>query len=357
MGDPGAARDNDVPPGKPMLVAVTGASGYIGSHVVKVLLERGHSVRGVVRDVSNTKKIDPLRAIADEVGGTLDLFSADLLDPGSHDEPFSGCDWVCHVAASVRLQAKDPQREIVDVAVHGTRNVLESANRASTVRRVVLTSSVAAVMSDDQPADHVFTEADWNRTARLSVDPYFLAKTLAERAAWAYHETLPADERFALVALNPAVVMGPLHTRAHNRSSPNTLRDLMRGKMPACPRLHMGLVDVRDVADAHARALENPEAHGRYLLQADGLWLRDMARTLKAHYPQYKIPTRQMPDLLLYAAALVDKRLSLRWLRRNVGRVIRVDTTRSRDELGVHYRPIDETLLDTADSFVRLGLV
>jgi nucleoside-diphosphate-sugar epimerase len=339
-------------------VAVTGATGYVGSHVVEALLSHGYRVRAVVRDPGAADRTAHLRALARDLDReeALDLAPGDLLQPGSYNEALNGCEGVAHVASSVRLRARDPQREIVDVAVEGTRNVLESARRAGTVRRVVLTSSVAAVTSDDRSPHHVFTEADWNTTARLDVDPYPLAKTRAERAAWDLARSLPDEERFALVALNPVVVMGPLKVRTHNRSSPNMLRDLVTGKMPGCPRFFLNLVDVRDVALAHVRALERPEAQGRYLLHAEGLWMQEMARLLKPHFPELPIRTRRLPDLALYVAALFDKRLSWRWLRKSLGSVTRVDAARSREELDLEYRPVERTLVDTCRSFVDLGL-
>jgi nucleoside-diphosphate-sugar epimerase len=337
------------------LVAVTGATGYVGSHVVEALLERGYRVRAVVRNPDDAERTAHLRALGREREPRLELAAGDLLQPGSYDEALRGCAWLAHVASSVRLSARDPQREIVDVAVEGTRNVLEAAHRAGTVRRVVLTSSVAAITGDDAPPHHVFTEAEWNTTASLA-EPYPLAKARAERQAWDWWEAQPPAERFALVALNPVVVMGPLKVRAHNRSSPNMLRDLVTGKMPGCPRFFLNLVDVRDVATAHVRALEQPEARGRYLLHAEGLWMQEMARLVRPHFPALPIRTRRLPDLALYAAALFDKRLTWRWLRRNLGEVTRVDATRSKKELGLEYRPIEQTLVDTCQSFVELGL-
>lgn len=338
-------------------VAVTGATGYIGSHVVRTLLEHGHHVRAVVRDPGNTENVAHLASLAPQGTPPPELVPGDLLQPGSYDDALAGCDWVCHVASSVRLSAKDPQRVIVDPAVEGTRNVLTSARKAGSVKRVVVTSSIAAVAGDNQPEHHVFTEADWNDTATLERDPYFLAKTLAERAAWDFVRTLPDGSRFDLITLNPVMVMGPLYKKAHNRSSPNILRDIFTGRMPACPRFYHNLVDVRDVALAHVRALELPDAEGRYILHAEGLWMQEMGRLVKPRFPSFKkIRTRALPDIALYAAALFDRRMSIGWVRKNLGKVIRVDNSRSRQGLSIEYRPVEETLADTCQSFIDLGL-
>lgn len=337
-------------------VAVTGATGYLGSHLIALLTARGYRVRAVVRDPGNAEKTEHLRRIAQGAAHPLELVAGDLLSPGSYDAAFAGCEAVFHVASSVRLRAKDPQREIVDPAVQGTRNVIASIRKAGTVKTLVLTSSVAAIAGDGLPEHHVFTEADWNNTATLKDDPYPLSKTLAERAAWDLHRALPEAERFRLVAMNPVVVQGPLYTRAHYRSSPNMIGDIVFGGFPACPRIFLNLVDVRDVALAHLRALERPAAEGRYLLHAEGLWMQDVGRLLAPRFPELPVRTRRLPDLALYAASLLDKRLSFAWVRRTVGKVSRMDASRARADLGLTFRPMEETLVETCRSFLELGI-
>ena len=344
-------------PGQGHLVCVTGAAGYIGSHVIQVLLDRGYTVRATVRDPADAKKTDHLRAMAAGREDALELLPADLLQEGSFDQAVAGCDLVCHVAASVKLASADPQREIVDPAVKGTANVLEAVRRAGTVKRVVITSSIAAIFDHTNPRDKVYSEADWNQGSTLKSEPYNLAKTLAERAAWDLHASLPEVERFELVVLNPVVVLGPLFTRGHGRSSPALLRDIMARAFPACPNISLSLVDVRDVALAHALALEKPEASGRYILHNDARWMQEAARTIAPHFPEYRVPTGRLPDLAMYISSLLDKRISFSWVRRNIGRVYPIDNSKSREELGVHYRPLEETLLDTCQSFIQLGLV
>lgn len=302
MGSNGAAA------GGPRTVAVTGAGGYVGSQVVRLLLQQGHRVRGVVRDPDDGAKTDHLRALPG-AEQRLELHGADLMQPGAHDAALAGCHWLCHLASPVRLAARDPQRDIVEPAVTGTRNVLESARRAG-VARVALTSSIAAVAADEKPADYRFDERDWNETATVAASPYQASKLQAERAAWDFHAALPPAERFGLVALCPTVVLGPLQARVHARSSPANLRDLVRRKLPGCPR-----------------------------------------------FAELPIPTWPLPDPLLYAAALFDKRLSWRYLWHNLGKRRRYDTTRSTAELGLQYRPLEQTLVDTVRSFVELGLV
>ncbi len=348
---------SEASPGQGHKVCVTGASGYIGSHVIQLLLDRGYHVRAMVRDPGDEKKTAHLAAMGEGREDRLELLAADLVEPGSYDDAVAGCDLVCHVAASVKLAARDPQREIVDPAVLGTANVLTAVRKAGTVKRVVITSSIAAIFDDGKPHDHQFSEDDWNGSSTIDSEPYNLAKTLAERAAWKAHDALPEEERYELVVLNPVVVLGPLFTRGHGRSSPALVRDLMAGAMPACPRICLSMVDVRDVAMAHALALEKPDAEGRYILHHEGLWMQEVAKRIAPHFPQYKVPTGRLPNLAMYAVGLFSKRVSFGWVRRNLGRRHLVNNRKSIDDLGVTYRPMDETLLDTCKSFIELGLV
>jgi nucleoside-diphosphate-sugar epimerase len=337
-------------------VCVTGASGFIGAHVVKLLLQRGYRVRGTVRDAGDGAKTDFLQQLAGGAPHPLELFSADLSGEGSFDEAIWGCELVCHVASPIQQLAKDPQREIVDPAVNGTLNVLRSVQRAGTVKRLALTSSMGAVLDLARPADHRFTDQDWNESATLKTSPYPLSKTLAERAAWDFVDALPEEQRFAMVALHPAWVQGPILTAAHANGSPSVIRDLLVRTFPACPRLHFGMVDVRDVALAHALALENPQASGRYILIHEAMWMQQMARFIAGHFPDHPVPTRRLPDLLMYANALFDKRITLRWARDYLGRTFDLDNSRSLEHLGLRYRPLEQTLLDACTSMVELGV-
>ncbi|MCA9705281.1 MAG: aldehyde reductase [Myxococcales bacterium] len=339
-------------------VCVTGASGYIASHLVGELLRQGYRVRGTVRDPSDEGKTAHLRRLAREAEAEdrLELVAADLLEPGAFDDAVQGCPWVCHTASSVRLRAKDPQREIVDVAVEGTKAVLRSIAGAKQARRVVITSSIAAVIDEERTAGRTFTEDDWNESARVEVNPYPLSKTLAERAAWELVEALPPGERFELVTINPAFVLGPVLAEAHGRSSPTVVRDLLRGKFPMVPKLGFNCVDVRDVALAHVRALQRPAARGRFIVSGRLAPLPELAGMLRAAFPGAKVPRWAMPNPLMYVVALFDERLTWSFLRRNLGAKIHLDNRKSKEVLGLEYRPLDQTVRQTGQSFIDLGL-
>lgn len=337
-------------------VCVTGATGFIGSHVVACLLERGYAVRGTVRDPSNTAATAHLTRLAEQHGGELELVAADLTQPGAFDAAVADCPYVCHVASTVRLTARDPQREIVDVAVNGTNNVLDAIIKAGCARRVVITSSISAIVDETKPVEYVHDESDWNESASLATSPYPLSKVLAEQAAWARLGALPAEQRFALVSLNPTMVLGPMLAKNHARSSPSVIRDLLTGTFPMAPNFSFGVVDVRDVALAHVVALEQDSANGRYILDCRGAWLIELADMLRTAHPDRKIPRRRMPDALMYIAALFDKRLTWAFLRANLSIARKLDNRRSR-ELGVEYRALEQTVLDTAQSLIELGAV
>jgi len=335
------------------LICVTGASGFIGSYLVKGLLEGGHRVRATVRDPSATEKLAHLKAMGD-----VEIFGANLLEEGSFHEAIDGCDVVMHAASAVFLTAKDPQKEIVDVAVKGTENVLQAVQAAGTVRRVVLTSSVSAVLDDARPPSHVFTEADWNDSATLKTEPYPLSKVRGERRAREICDAQGEGEgAWDLVAINPTMVMGPVLTKVHCRTSPSLIRDLMRGKFPAAPDLTFGLVDVRDVAAAHLAAMDHPSPAERYICTSESMRLVEISKLLRRDFPSSKAPRRRMPNPLMYVAALFDKRLSFAFLKRNLGRRRQIDNSLLMRDLVADPLKGAESVRDTARSFIELGFL
>ena len=339
------------------IVCVTGASGYIGSHVIRCLLEKGYTVRGTVRDPNDKEKTAHLLEIANGQPGTLELVAADLMQPDTLEPAFAGCTWICHIASAVRLRADDPQRDIVDVAVEGTRQAMRAAAATPSVKRMIVTSSVAAVYDDNPRPRHIYTEADWNESATLKSSPYALSKTLAEKEAWSLWEALPKEDRFSLVTLCPALVLGPVYTRVHLRTSPTVLHDLVSGKFPATPNFCWGIVDVRDVAEAHVIALENPKTSGRYLCSHQALWMYQMVDILRPLFPQYRLPKYRLPNWLMYIFAFFDKRLSFSFLRRNLGHMNQFDNRKIREEMALRFRPVEETLRDTCQSFIERGFL
>lgn len=332
--------------------AVTGASGYIGSHVVRELLERGFAVRACVRDPADAVKTAHLTALAAGLPGSLSLARGDLLDVGSYDAAFAGATCVIHTAAAVMLAAKDPQNDIVVPSLTGTQNVLDSAVKAGTVTRFVQTSSVAALFQRPE-AGRIYTEADWNETATVKGDPYGLAKTRAERLAAEFG----AANGLNPVFINPSLVIGPVYTKAHAKASPSVIRDLFSGKFPACPQMHFGLVDVREVAFAHVEAALRSDVSGRFILSAESLWMQEMAQGLKAAWPDRKIKTGKLPNFVMRLVALVDERVSSAVMKNLLGRECNYANDRSKALLEVRYRPVADSLRDTVQSMLDGGFV
>jgi nucleoside-diphosphate-sugar epimerase len=334
------------------LYAVTGASGYIGSHVTRALLARGFTVRACVRDPNNADKTAHLSALAQGLPGTLTFERGNLLESGSYDAAFEGVTHVIHTAAAVMLAAKNPQVNIVDPSIKGTQNVLDSAKAAGTVKRFVQTSSVAAVVQSPEKG-RIYSEADWNTTATVKTDPYGLAKAQAEQLAQRFGD----ENGLNPVFINPALVIGPVYTKAHTKASPSVVRDLVRGSFPACPQMHFGLVDVRDVAEAHVEAALRADVSGRHILCAESWWMQDMAKALKTMWPDRKIKTGKLPNFILRIVALFDKRLSSAVLKNLLGRECNYDNQRSIDALGVAYRPVRDSLKDCVQSMLDAGFV
>jgi dihydroflavonol-4-reductase len=333
-------------------VCITGATGFVGSHVVEAFLAAGISVRAAVRSPDDEEKTAHLKAMAERHGTDLTFHEANLREPGSFDEAVAGCEGVIHVAAVARLAAPNPQAQIVDPSIEGAKNVLSAATKAG-VRRVILTSSIAAIGSYRASQDRPLTEADWNDVATLETDPYGFAKTSAERLAWAQSEEAPWD----LVVLNPVLVLGPVFNKRQTRASPSVLRAVLGNAFPALPKMCFGLVDVRDVATAHLEAYRRPEATGRHLLYAGNRWLHEIGAELRAAYPKRRIRTRRLPNVFTRLSAKFDNRIDAKVLNDTLDRVPHYDGHHAPSALGFTYRDVGETVRDTAKSMVEQGFV
>lgn len=341
-------------------VCVTGASGYIAGWIVRYLLEAGHTVHATVRDPERADSVAHLKALGQSSPGTLKLFGADLGRPGSFDDAVAGCTTVMHTASPFVMSGfRDARRALLEPAVEGTRNVLAAVDRVESVQRVVLTSSVAAIFGDNADIgatpDGVFTEAQWNTTSSLGHNPYQYSKVEAERLAW---KTCEAQSRWDLVTINPAMVFGPSLTAASRSGSIDTLLQLGDGRLrDGVPRLSMGVVDVRDVAQAHLLAAATPTAPGRYILCAGTRTMLQMARSLRSRYKDgYAFPRRELPKALVWAVGPLKGPITRRFVQRNVGIAPRFDNARSR-ELGVRYREVEGTLAEHFEQARQDGLL
>ncbi|MBU2019560.1 MAG: NAD-dependent epimerase/dehydratase family protein [Bacteroidetes bacterium] len=345
---------------KPVLV--TGANGFVASWLVKKLLEEGITVHAAVRNPSDTKKIAHLNQLAKESKGNLVLFKADLLVPGSYKEAMLGCELVYHTASPFTLDVKDAQKELIDPALNGTANVLNTAKEQASVKRVVLTSSCAAIYTDAIDSSRVpggiLNEDHWNTTASLSYQPYSYSKTVAELKAW---EIAKSQNQWDLITINPSLVFGPMLNPEYTSSeSLNILKMLGGGllKMGA-PRLGIGMVDVRDVADAHFNAGFIPEAKGRYLTSAHSTDVLEIGKILLPKYgAHFPLPKRALPKwLLLLVGPLANKLYSRKYIKNNVNIEWKADNSKIKKELNIHFRPMKETMEDSFDSLIQAGVL
>ena len=191
-------------------VMVTGATGYIASWIVKYLLDKGYTVHAAIRNASNEKKIEHLEKIKSSGSGKISYFESDLLSPNSYESAMEGCEIVFHTASPFVMDSKDPQGEVIDPALEGTRNVISTVEKIKTVKKVILTSSVAAIYGNAEDAEYIpnktFNEKMWNTSSRADDGEYSYSKTVAEKEAWRLNEN---QERWKLVVINPSFVIGP----------------------------------------------------------------------------------------------------------------------------------------------------
>ncbi len=345
---------------KPVLV--TGATGYVAGWLVKKLLDEGLTVHAAVRDPKNNSKLVHLNKLAHHAKGTIKYFKTDLLSEGSYAEAMQGCELVFHTASPFTSNFKDPQKDLIDPAVKGTSNVLIQANQTSSVKRVVLTSSVAAIYTDaiecTAAPNGMLTEDMWNTTASIDYQPYSYSKTLAEKKAW---EINKAQKQWDLITINPSLVLGPaLNAGAVTSESYAILKQLGDGSMKSgAPRLGIGLVDVRDVAEAHFQAGFNANATGRYITSAHDTNILEMALTLAPKYgAQYPIPKKDLPKwLLVLVGPMVNKAFSRKFIKNNVNVDWKANNSKIKRDLGIKFRPLKETMEDSFQVLIDEKLI
>ena len=343
---------------KPVLV--TGGSGYVASWIIKKLLEEGLDVNATVRDPSNSKKVGHLTALAKASAGKLKLFKSDLLDSGSFDEPMRDCELVIHTASPFFITGiKNPEEELIRPAKEGTRNILESAKRNPTVKRVVLTSSVVAIHGDNADIalapGGIFTEKEWNITSSAQHQPYAYSKTIAEKEAWAISKE---QDQWDLLTINPGWILGPSVSKRKDSMSISTMIQFgdVSYKM-GVPELRNGIVDVRDVATSHIKAGYTPEASGRHIIVSGEATLLDLANMLRKQFgDEYPFPRRQVPKFLFWLIAPI-RGFTRKYASRNTGIQIRFDNSYSKTDLNMSYIPIEQTVKEHFQQILDDGLV
>ncbi|KAK8960775.1 Cinnamoyl-CoA reductase 1 [Platanthera guangdongensis] len=317
------------------VVCVTGASGFIASWLVNLLLRRGYTVKATLRDPADPRRTGHLRSLE---GATerLHLFRANLVEEGSFDAAIDGCDCVFHTASPVLLgEVNDPQAELLDPAVKGTLNVLNSCSKTSTVKRVIVTSSTAAVLFNEKPlSSDVMVDETWFSDSDFCEQNkawYMVSKTLAEEAAWKFAK----DHSLDLVTINPALVIGPLLQPTLNESNAMILK-LINGSS-TFPNLVFGWVGVKDVCEAHILAYENPSASGRYILSERVMHFSDIVKLIKEIYPSIQVPHKP-----------ADKN--------PFPPIFQISQEKAKG-LGINFAPVEEALKETIESLKEKGFV
>ncbi|APX90098.1 dihydrokaempferol 4-reductase [Brevirhabdus pacifica] len=329
-------------------VLLTGITGYIGKHVALRLLKAGLRVRGSVRDLDRAEEVRralrPHLRDPDTLPDMLEFVTLDLNRDEGWDEAMAGVDILMHTASPFPLAEPRDAASLIRPAVEGTERALRAAARAG-VERVILTSSVAAILSRDLPADReVFTEDDWTDPAHPTAGAYVRSKTEAERAAWRIAGTEAPALR--LTAINPGLVLGPPLDRNFG-SSVSIVQRLMRGTDPMLPRLGFAAVDVRDVAEMHLRAISRPETEGRRYIAAERfMWFSDLAAAVQEALPDRRIKERVAPDMLVRAMALFDR--SLRPVLPTLGRRTDVSNARAVADMDMEFMDARESAAETA---------
>ncbi|DBA76212.1 hypothetical protein WJX77_001074 [Trebouxia sp. C0004] len=312
--------------------AVSGASGFIGTELVKQLLEKGYIVKGTVRDTSNTEKTAHLTKLAEALPGKLTLHAADLTKEGSFDSILKGVDYVFHTASPFIRDVTDPKKQLIEPAVGGTKNVLSSvAKNTDSIKRVVLTSSFASIVKPkDGPSGQVYTEEDWNTEVdenAQGADAYRYSKVAAEREAW----DASKKHNFELVTICPTFVLGPVISNRADATSILDVKGLIEGTNDT---VTPWVCDVRDIARAHILAVEVPSAKGRYLVSQDSVVpVKALTDCLSKHFPNFKFANGKEAE---------------------VKKVI--DNSKVQRELGLEIHPWQESIIDMATTLIQRGI-
>jgi nucleoside-diphosphate-sugar epimerase len=337
-------------------VLVTGGSGFVGVHCILQLLAAGHEVRTTVRNLSREGEVRAmLKTGGAEPGGALAFFAADLERDAGWAEAVAGCDYVLHVASPFPPEQPKHEDELIIPAREGALRVLR-ASRDAGVKRVVLTSSFAAIGYGGKPQKAPYDETNWTDPDGEGVRAYVKSKTLAERAAWDF--IAREGGALELSVVNPVGILGPM-LGADMSTSILIVQRLMDGAMPGCPRLHFGIVDVRDVADLHLRAMVDPKAKGERFLAVAGetLSMLEVAKVLRARMgaAARRVPTRQLPDWMVRIAAMRDP--AVRQVATELGKKRASSNAKAMRLLGWSPRSNEDAIVATAESLVRLSLL
>lgn len=349
-------------------VLVTGVTGYVGAHVAQQLLLHGYKVRGTVRSTADEAKLTKLRqqiteGLPSEGLPELEFVEADLLNADSWPAAVAGCEFIAHVASPFPAEIPSDPDSIIKPAVDGTLNVLKAASDDGNVKRIVLTSSLAAIhdvktMDASSDTEKIYNEDDWVDPEK--VEAYSKSKILAEKAAFKFVEELTqvdGKKKLEIVAINPCYVLGPMLSDALS-TSVAAMKRLLDRSTPALPKFHMPICDVRDVALAHVKALEGPEHVGkRYLIFSGSQWMKDTAQVIQKEFKPlgYFVPSMTVPNVFVWLGSFFDKKTAMVVPR--LDKEFKLDNRRMVEDLKITPTELDLTIIDTCHSLIERGIV
>jgi nucleoside-diphosphate-sugar epimerase len=337
------------------IVAVTGASGLIAKHCIAELLKAGFAVRGTLRSLEKAEAVRKAVTRAGADAGGLSFAVADLTGEEGWDEAIGGAGYVLHVASPFPMQQPKARDDVVLPARDGTLRVLAAAARAK-VKRVVVTSSIAAVIYPSLgEQSRTYTEIDWTDPVRADLTPYIVSKTLAEKAAWAFVQSTPGGPQLAVI--NPGFVQGPALDDDLSTSH-EVIRQMAQGKIPVTPKAGYPMVDVRDVAALHVKAMLHPAAAGQRFLATNGyLTLREIAEMVVRTLPDLaaKVPRHEVPDLLVRLASFA--KTSARAVLPHLGVKRRCDSRKAKELFEYTFHSPSEAVVGAVQSLRALQLI
>jgi len=331
-------------------VLVSGGSGYIAGYLIRQLAAEGWIVHSTLR---SRAKEDAVRKLLAVDNSRLKFFVADLNRDDGWADAMSGCSHVAHVASPFPGKAARDDNELIVPARDGALRALRAAKQAG-VTRFVMTSSVAAIAYGRPKGEYTFTEADWTDVSHPETSAYVKSKTIAERAArdWVAAE----GGGIEYCSVNPSAVLGPVWNDDFSTSI-QAVKKLLQGSLPGCPDFGFGIVDVRDVADLHVRALNAPGMAGeRFIASGPFLKMIDIAHVLKERLgaEASRVPTRRLPDFLVRFSALFDP--VVKQVVGELGKVRHMDASHAKAVLGWRTRAPEDSIFDTARSLLDLGI-
>lgn len=325
-------------------VLVTGGTGFVGGWCIRELLERGYAVRTTLRSLSKEQALRAAVGAEGPAGERLAVFAADLTSDEGWGAAMAGCDYVLHVASPLGGGVDD--EALIGPARDGTLRVLRAAVAAG-VKRVVMTSA-AATARPPRDSGKDSDESVWADPADPQFDGYRRSKILAERAAWDF--MAQAGGATTLTTVLPSAVFGPVLSK-ENLGSVRIIQGILQGRPARLPRLGFWVVDVRDLADIHIRAMTSPEAAGqRFIAAGDYMWMEEMAKALRSALgpAAAKVPTRRMPDFAFRLASHFTPQL--RFFTPELGRKMGLSSQKARRVLGFSPRPAATTVVECAQS-------